>query len=108
MFSLVRVLDNGGSTSREPWETTQTAETSDSPEKYNIVAETINGIERQNPATQSRKLLSGWVNQIFTMIILCPCPTGFFLVFKGHNVHLKSETLLQPFAGQGIRKVIIS
>ncbi|XP_070957747.1 T-cell differentiation antigen CD6-like isoform X3 [Oncorhynchus clarkii lewisi] len=51
--ALVRVLDNGVSTSREPWETTQTAETSDAPEKYNIVAETINGIERKNPATQS-------------------------------------------------------
>ncbi|XP_045574429.1 T-cell differentiation antigen CD6 isoform X3 [Salmo salar] len=51
--ALVRVLDNGVSTSREPWETTQTAGTSDAPEKYNIVAETINGIERQNPATQS-------------------------------------------------------
>ncbi|XP_031642690.1 T-cell differentiation antigen CD6 isoform X1 [Oncorhynchus kisutch] len=51
--ALVRVLDNGVSTSREPCETTQTAETSDAPEKYNIVAETINGIERKNPATQS-------------------------------------------------------
>ncbi|XP_036801480.1 T-cell differentiation antigen CD6 isoform X1 [Oncorhynchus mykiss] len=51
--ALVRVLDNGVGTSREPWETTQTAETSDAPEKYNIVAETINGIERKNPATQS-------------------------------------------------------
>ncbi|XP_071253422.1 T-cell differentiation antigen CD6-like isoform X1 [Salvelinus alpinus] len=51
--ALVRVLDNGVSTSREPWETTQTAETSDAPEKYNIIAETINGIERKNPATQS-------------------------------------------------------
>ncbi|KAM9404039.1 uncharacterized protein ACWYII_028095 isoform 3-T3 [Salvelinus alpinus] len=51
--ALVRVLDNGVSTSREPWETTQTAETSDAPEKYNIVAETINGIERNNTATQS-------------------------------------------------------
>ncbi|XP_024241511.1 T-cell differentiation antigen CD6 isoform X2 [Oncorhynchus tshawytscha] len=51
--ALVRVLDNGVSTSREPCETTQTAETSDNPEKYNIVAETINGIERKNPATQS-------------------------------------------------------
>ncbi|XP_029596985.1 T-cell differentiation antigen CD6 isoform X1 [Salmo trutta] len=51
--ALVRVLDNGGSTSREPWETAQTAGTSDAPEKYNIVAETINGIERKNPATQS-------------------------------------------------------
>uniref|UniRef100_A0A4W5NFM9 SRCR domain-containing protein n=1 Tax=Hucho hucho TaxID=62062 RepID=A0A4W5NFM9_9TELE len=51
--ALVRVLDNGVSTSREPWETMQTAETSDAPEKYNIVAETINGIERKNPATQS-------------------------------------------------------
>ncbi|XP_055782110.1 T-cell differentiation antigen CD6-like isoform X3 [Salvelinus fontinalis] len=49
----IRVLDNGVSTSREPWETTQTAETSDAPEKYNIIAETINGIERKNPATQS-------------------------------------------------------
>nr|XP_046158300.1 T-cell differentiation antigen CD6-like isoform X1 [Oncorhynchus gorbuscha] len=49
----IRVLDNGVSTSREPCETTQTAETSDAPEKYNIVAETINGIERKNPATQS-------------------------------------------------------
>ncbi|XP_042167032.1 T-cell differentiation antigen CD6 isoform X3 [Oncorhynchus tshawytscha] len=57
--ALVRVLDNGVSTSREPWETTQTAETSDAPEKYNIVTETINGIERNNTATQSRKLLSG-------------------------------------------------
>ncbi|XP_064856127.1 T-cell differentiation antigen CD6-like isoform X4 [Oncorhynchus nerka] len=53
----IRVLDNGVSTSREPWETTQTAETSDAPEKYNIVAETINGIERKNPATQSRHSL---------------------------------------------------
>nr|XP_046172376.1 T-cell differentiation antigen CD6-like isoform X2 [Oncorhynchus gorbuscha] len=51
--ALVRVLDNGVSTSREPWETTQTAETSDAPEKYNIVTETINGIERNNTATQS-------------------------------------------------------
>eukprot|EP00063_Salmo_salar_P043931 XP_014018766.1 PREDICTED: T-cell differentiation antigen CD6-like isoform X3 [Salmo salar] len=51
--ALVRVLDNGGSTSREPWETTQTAETSDSPEKYNIVAETIDSIEKNNPAAQS-------------------------------------------------------
>uniref|UniRef100_A0A4W5LDE0 SRCR domain-containing protein n=1 Tax=Hucho hucho TaxID=62062 RepID=A0A4W5LDE0_9TELE len=51
--ALVRVLDNGVSTSREPRETTQTADTSDAPEKYNIVAETINGIERNNTATQS-------------------------------------------------------
>ncbi|XP_029592683.1 T-cell differentiation antigen CD6 isoform X3 [Salmo trutta] len=51
--ALVRVLDNGGSTSREPWETTQTADTSDAPEKYNIVAETINSIEKNNPAAQS-------------------------------------------------------
>ncbi|KAK6290774.1 hypothetical protein J4Q44_G00388270 [Coregonus suidteri] len=57
--ALVRVLDNGVGTSREPWETTQTAETSDTPEKYNIVAETINGIGRNNPAIQSlRSLLS--------------------------------------------------
>ncbi|XP_071004403.1 T-cell differentiation antigen CD6-like isoform X4 [Oncorhynchus clarkii lewisi] len=55
--ALVRVLDNGVSTSREPWETTQTAETSDAPEKYNIVTETINGIERNNTATQSRHSL---------------------------------------------------
>ncbi|CDQ87630.1 unnamed protein product [Oncorhynchus mykiss] len=55
--ALVRVLDNGVSTSREPWETTQTAVTSDAPEKYNIVTETINGIERNNTATQSRHSL---------------------------------------------------
>nr|XP_029535449.1 scavenger receptor cysteine-rich type 1 protein M130-like isoform X4 [Oncorhynchus nerka] len=28
---------------------------------------------------------------------------SFFLVLKGHNFHLKSETFQQPFAGQGIR-----
>ncbi|XP_064804325.1 T-cell differentiation antigen CD6-like isoform X3 [Oncorhynchus masou masou] len=55
--ALVRVLDNGVSTSREPCETTQTEETSDAPEKYNIFAEIINGIERKNPATQSLHLL---------------------------------------------------